>query len=460
MKNKTKRVLWGFFSLDYKAMEEYLEKMAEKGWMLVKIGKYIAKFRAIEPQKLKFYVDVFKKGGTLTPDNNEEIVEYRKLCQESGWTYITSQEYLQFFYADRENDPVPIQTDKEIEQRIVENTLLKRELSGFLIILITCIFVLIMSLPIKYTHLLSFVGVSATFLFPILFIITTISAVYSIIWMVTARRKIKNGLSVTKPTLKSARRRIIIFNGSTWIILLTFVFAFIADAKFKSHIILLSVLGSIIGSLIGSAFRYLVKKNKMKKDNIVFNLVITLIISVIFISIVGSFITESSEDIYKINSIPDNYPIISLEEITKDLVRGGVNREFIPGMSPIVPKHFTYREYENRYTNTNSLYTKYYEAMNPYFADIIFNGIIEEFKKGMKWRGMTIGRRNMITDDEMKNLWGMDNMALTEEGDIIILQKGNIVLQFGYVSGNMDFNDKYIRELIISRFFSDSSMEN
>lgn len=42
MKNKTKRVLWGFFLLDYKAMETYLEEMAEKGWMLEKIGLYIA----------------------------------------------------------------------------------------------------------------------------------------------------------------------------------------------------------------------------------------------------------------------------------------------------------------------------------------------------------------------------------------------------------------------------------
>jgi len=83
-----------------------------------KIGQHIAKFRAIEPQKLKFYVDVFIKGRTLTPDNNEELVEYRRLCQESGWTFITSQEYLQFFYADGDSEPVPIQADEEIEQII------------------------------------------------------------------------------------------------------------------------------------------------------------------------------------------------------------------------------------------------------------------------------------------------------------------------------------------------------
>src|SRR5690554_3677258 len=86
MKNKTKRVFWGFFSLDYKAMETYLEEMAENGWMIEKVGRMTAKFRAIEPQKLKFFVDVFKGGGPLTPEKTKEAEEYRRLCQESGWT--------------------------------------------------------------------------------------------------------------------------------------------------------------------------------------------------------------------------------------------------------------------------------------------------------------------------------------------------------------------------------------
>jgi len=123
VKDKTKRVFWGFFSLDYKAIETYLEEMAEKGWMLEKVGRTTAKFRAIEPQKLKFYVDVFKEGGPLTPEKSKEAEEYRRLCQESGWTFITSQDYLQFFYSDGDMEPVPIQTDEVIEHKIVETTI-------------------------------------------------------------------------------------------------------------------------------------------------------------------------------------------------------------------------------------------------------------------------------------------------------------------------------------------------
>jgi hypothetical protein len=50
MKNKMKRVFWGFFALDYKAISIYLEEMAEKGWMLEKVGRMTAKFRAMKPR--------------------------------------------------------------------------------------------------------------------------------------------------------------------------------------------------------------------------------------------------------------------------------------------------------------------------------------------------------------------------------------------------------------------------
>jgi hypothetical protein len=106
--------------------------------------------------------------------------------------------------------------------------------------------------------------------------------------------------------------------------------------------------------------------------------------------------------------------------------------------------------------SARSMNIKYYKAINSYFAEIIFNGITERLEKGMKWRGMTIFTKNIITDDEMKNLWGVDNLALTEEEGEIIIQKGNIVLHLNNYSGDMDFNDRQTRELIIDRFFPGS----
>ncbi|MDD2481808.1 MAG: DUF2812 domain-containing protein, partial [Lutispora sp.] len=167
---KTKRVFWGFLPLDYKAIETYLEEMAEKGWMLEKVGAWAAKFRAIEPQKLKFYIDVFKEGGPFAPENTKEAEEYRNLCLESGWSFITSRDYLQFFYAEGDDNLTSIQTDEVLEQKIVESTLWRGQLISVIICTIFAIKAMSLYFPPRYKFLLSFVGVAGMLLFPLLFI--------------------------------------------------------------------------------------------------------------------------------------------------------------------------------------------------------------------------------------------------------------------------------------------------
>ncbi len=195
---------------------------------------------------------------------------------------------------------------------------------------------------------------------------------------------------------------------------------------FKPDDILISVLDPILGIAIGSGIRYLVKKNKIKEDNTILYTVIAIVIFYIFMHAIGSYIIERSENIYKVDSVPEGYEIITLEEISKESSQESeFSMEFKPGMSAIVPKHYTYWEYEKINGNTKSINIKYYKVINPYFAEIIFNGITEKLGKGIRWRGMTLFTKNIITDDEMKNLWDVDNMALTEERDEVIIQKGN-----------------------------------
>lgn len=452
MKSKTKRVLWGFFSLDYKAMETYLEQMAKKGWMLEKVGRYIAKFRAIEPQELKFYVDVFTEGGPFTPEKTKEAEEYRSLCQESGWTFITSQDYLQFFYADAHKNPIPIQTDEEIEQKIVESTLWRNELLGMIIFSIIAVWVLSRYFPIKHNNLLSFTGIIGTLLFPILCISVIASAVYSLFWMLKARRSIKRGLPIQKPTLKNARRRMMAFQGTALCIGAIFIIAFICDAFFRPHIVGISLLGPIIGISIGSVLRYIIKKKSTKKENSVLYVVLALIFVLIFTPLVGSLFIDRFDDIdHTMDSIPVGYPVVSMEEMLEESQHGKlVSREFNYSMSPITPKQYNYWETMDINGNTVSIHTKYYQTIDSYFAEIIFNGVTEQLEKGFKWNGMYIFTKTIIIDDEMKNLWNVDNLAYTEERDELIVQKGSTVV---HISGDINFENIQIRELIISKFF-------
>lgn len=460
MKNKYKWVFWGFFSLDYQAMKTYLEEMAAKGWMLEKIGlqHHFAKFRAIEPQKRKFYVDVFKEGGPLTPENTEESEAYRRLCEESGWKFITSQDYLQFFCAQADSDPVPIQTDEVLEQEIVEHTLLRNELRGFLMLSLIVAYLLISNIPVKYSILLSFTGVTGIFLLPLIYIFAAIPTVYSIIRILKARSSIKKGLPIERPTMKNARRRIILFYGSTGIILLLLVMFIIVDAFYMPQIVIQAFLGPGIGIFVGLSLRYYTKKKAREKGDSIPVIIFAVFVVIIFINTVSPFIFEGLEDTYRVTSIPEGYPIITIDEISKEPSKISTStKEFRRGSSPVTPKHYSYWEFVNESGYEESLRIKYFKTTDPYYAEIIFNGIRRDLEKGFKWKGITLFDRTIISDEEMQRLWDVDNLVLTQERDVIIIQKGSTVLNF---SGDADFSDKQTRELIISRFFSDPSVVN
>ncbi|SDK99857.1 hypothetical protein [Natronincola ferrireducens] len=91
------------------------------------------------------------------------------------------------------------------------------------------------------------------------------------------------------------------------------------------------------------------------------------------------------------------------------------------------------------------------------FWGFFYNGVREELRRGIKWRDMYLFTKTIITDDGMKALWDVDNLALTEARNEIIVQKGNIVV---HMLGDIDFDDRQTREVIINRFFTDALFED
>lgn len=452
MQNKTKRVFWGFFSLDYKAMETYLEEMAEKGWMLEKVGRLTAKFRAIEPKKLKFCVDVFKKGGPFTPENTIESQEYRKQCEKLGWTFITSQDHLQFLYAGADKDTVPIQTDEALEQRIVESTLWKNEMVSMFLFLIVAVMGLTRFFPVSYKNLMTFTGVSGTIFFPMLCAFMFAYTAYGFIRVIKARRNIKKGLPIEKPSLESARRRVIAIYVPLFMIGAILILSLLADAIYKPGMIVLAVSGPIFGLIVGHCLRYFIKKKAAKEEDSILYVTIAVIIVIVFLFIANSlFSSMLASNTNMQDTISEDYPIVTMEELFEGLEKGRLGfRDFNPGMSPVIPKHYDYRETRNIVGNPESMRIKYYKAINRYFADLIFNGIKEELEKGIKVKNKYLFSKTIVKDEEMRALWNVDNLVLTEDRDEIIVRKGSTVV---YISGDIDFDDRQIRELILSKFF-------
>lgn len=114
----TRREFIPFSFYDHTGMEKHLEKMARKGWMVEELSNLGWKYRAIEPQRLHFYVSFDTRASQFEPEPTEEQATFQEFCARSGWKLAAFSGQMQIFY-NEEEDPLPIQTDPEMEIRMV-----------------------------------------------------------------------------------------------------------------------------------------------------------------------------------------------------------------------------------------------------------------------------------------------------------------------------------------------------
>ena len=133
MKDTKRRFEW-FSFYDHTGIEKHMERMAEQGWLLEKIGGFTWHYRRIEPKKLTFSVSFFPKASVFDPGPSEEQETFRDFCAHTGWTLAASSAQMQVFYNERES-PVPIDTDPALEVEAIHKAAKKSWLISQLLLL-------------------------------------------------------------------------------------------------------------------------------------------------------------------------------------------------------------------------------------------------------------------------------------------------------------------------------------
>ena len=129
MKNTKKRFV--FFSFyDRTSIEAYLEKQAERGWMLDKTSAFGWSFHRIEPKKIHFSVVYFAKASAFDPEPSEAQLSFRDFCEHTGWKLVASNAQMQIF-CNEEADPTPIETDAALEVAAIHASAKKSHLSSY-----------------------------------------------------------------------------------------------------------------------------------------------------------------------------------------------------------------------------------------------------------------------------------------------------------------------------------------
>lgn len=409
MKNRLRR-FWGFYSLDYKAMEKYIEYMAEEGWIIEKVSRFIATFRKVEPQKIKCYIDIFPKSKNTT---TESLNEYRDFCEDSGWTYATEYDCFQFYYAPNRKDPTPIQTDKEIEQKIVESTVLKREISGSLTFFtFVGMYSFIGMYDFNYKMLYNFTSTTLLLVLPIIIAIMFIQSIY----LIKIRTNLKNGISTPNSNLKHAKVRRFWFSLIPIMLAIFTLVSMIFDAV-GSTIYVFVLVPVIVGGLFGLVYNKWISKSSRKIKVIYFITLFFFIITVSFITLFCIILEVNETEVFEIS----DYPVMELKdfsEVNTITHSNSINN----GFSLIVPKNYIYAEYKE---GGVSIRTKYTKAVNSYFAEIIFNGMLDDELRG--------------NDQQIdaNNYWNIDEAVFIGDKDRILLRSGSVVV---YIEGGFDFS--------------------
>lgn len=126
----TKREYPFYEIYDRTHIERHLEDMAERGWLLEKIGNYGWRYRRIEPKKLHFSFCYYPKASVFGPELSDGQLEFADFCAHTGWTLAATNGQAQAFYNERE-DPVPIETDPAVELEAIHKSAKKNFLIAY-----------------------------------------------------------------------------------------------------------------------------------------------------------------------------------------------------------------------------------------------------------------------------------------------------------------------------------------
>lgn len=139
----TRQTFPQFSFYNWSGIQEYLEKMAERGWMLEKMGRIGWRFRRCEPKMRRVAVTYFPEASEFDPEPSDGQRTYLELCEGAGWRLAASWFQMQVFYAE-EDSAVPIETDAVVQVETVHAAMKANFLKSYYVLMGLAILQLIM----------------------------------------------------------------------------------------------------------------------------------------------------------------------------------------------------------------------------------------------------------------------------------------------------------------------------
>lgn len=233
-KRLRRRILFDGF--ECKGAEEYLQEMAQKGWLLDEIKAGSCYFVPMEPGKLRYAVKVFDGASAYDLEPSETSLTYAEYCEKAGWHFVGSIGKLHFFY-EKQSGAVDIETDPKMELKAVVKYVLTRNGCSWLLLPI----MLWMNLTtVQFTRLVTNYS-SIIFMGMMIVGVLTLMVKFGsfLLWFIPNKRRVDKGERVLYRGRTSVRL-------NNWIIMILLI-------NFGLGLMLISLSGGILMTIAISA---------------------------------------------------------------------------------------------------------------------------------------------------------------------------------------------------------------
>ncbi|MGH4137287.1 DUF2812 domain-containing protein [Clostridium sp.] len=373
----TKRTYVIYLPYECSAIEEYLEEMAEKGWLLQSTKRGFFKFKKIEARKIKYSVDVLDRISVFDHNDSDIALEYREYCEKAGSTYICEDGATQIFYTDSDSEIVSIHTDEGEKFKVVYKSSIKIIYTQ-MILIILFIISMYLQLTDNTEALASNIGIFTLGLLFSIILMNCIQVINFYIWVVKAKGQLKINQQMPYNSYKQLKKKSILIRTYNIILIIIFLISLILDStgsrKLNIPLALIMLIPIII---LSNVKKFTDKKDYTKASNRGIYIGSAIVLLLVVPNLISAFGTINND---KQSKLP-------AQKVSLTIMDFGYNKNenknwHIEFDESILAKRTKYT-YDSGY---DSFEYTIFESKYPVLIKLQENSLVSRYKKYMKYK--------------------------------------------------------------------------
>lgn len=373
---------------EYRAIEEHLNHMAEKGWRLDSMNAFFWIYRRMEPAKLTYKLAYFSEGSDFDPGPTENQQTYMEYCKEAGWQYVSGKGQMQVFCTEKE-DAVPIETDEEVKLLVIGRTMKKSFLPSAVLMLVLSFLQILMQWSNFSSHPIDFLSRGFGAGTALLWILLGGYLVYGMAaygcWYARSKKSTKRGGSLAESNTKLQR-----IVPKLVICLLLLIFSATLASVFSSDLWWSGILGILLVTAVMSSVFGI--KNLFKRMQVPgkTNRILTVLLSIALSVALTIFLSLS---LFRIARTPNNNPALNtakglpltIDELDSSI--NTVNYKYQEEKSSFLISRRNVRQYTNSPTDkASSLAYEILEIKLGSFYEVCKKEYLNQYRRYMENR--------------------------------------------------------------------------